>query len=221
MSMRKKSSATCSVVEQNTHDQAKKPARGRPDDHLRKQAVWLFPGVFLIHSLFIYGAYRPFVRASLIAALASTAVGFASRWIRNLRAIQALAMFLLAFLMLYTMGIVVPISFLVVVQRRELIGSVTGSSSAAIIALVAWRTHASLRREWSLPLEQSPGVVLYPHDNTVVRVAVDSSSRFLPVTAIVMMVTLISLLVVARGNSWHLLLRWLSHRCSWLCSAPT
>jgi hypothetical protein len=183
---------------------SRNPRADDPTMVFRKQAVWLFPGVFLVHSLFVYGAYRPLLRASLIAALASTAVGLATRWVRSVTTVQALAMFLIGFFMLHTMGILVPLSFVAVVDRRELIGWVAGSSSFALLAMLVWRTHASLRREWSVPLEQSPGVVLYTHDHTLVRVAVENQSRFLPVTGIVMLVTLVVLLLVARGTSWYL-----------------
>jgi len=43
----------------------RKRKHARADDptiSFRKQAVWLFPGVFLIHSLFVYAAHRPLVR---------------------------------------------------------------------------------------------------------------------------------------------------------------
>lgn len=179
------------------------PRSTDPTITFRKQAVWLFPSAFLIHSLFVYGAYRPLVRPSLFAALVSTAIGLGIRWVRNLRAVQALAMFLIAFLMLYTMGVVAPTALLVVVDQRDAIGLVSSLSIFAIVVLVAGRTWASLRREWSLPLEESPNVVLYPHDNTLVRVAVNNPSRFLPVAAATMLVVLIVLLLATRGTSWY------------------
>jgi hypothetical protein len=182
----------------------KKPRADDPTAGFRKHAVWLFPGVFLIHSMFAYGAYRPLVRVSLIAALASTAVGLASRWVRRATTLQALAIFLIAFLMLYTMGIVVPIAYLVVADQREMIGWVACSSIIAMLGMLAWRVRASLRTEWSAPLEHSPGVVLYTHDHTLVRHPVDSQGHFLLATGTIMLVTLVVLLLLARGTSWYL-----------------
>jgi hypothetical protein len=177
---------------------------GDPTVTFRKKAVWLFPGIFLFHSMLIYGAYRPLVQASLVATIASAAVGLACRWIRNVRTVHALAMFLLAFFMLYMMGIVAPVAFLTLVERRDLIGVIGGASIVAITASVAWRTRASLRRDWSLPLEQSPGIVLFPHDNTLVKVAVENSSQYFSRAAMFMLAVLIVSLVTTHGTSRYL-----------------
>jgi hypothetical protein len=182
----------------------KNPRADDPTVVFRKQAVWLFPSIFLIHSLIVYGAYRPLTQMTLFAALGSAVVGFASRWTRNLRVVHALALFLLAFFMLYTMGVVAPIAFLVLVERRDLIGAVGGTSVVALTSLVAWRTRASLRQDWSLPLEQSPGVILYPHDNTLVRVAVKGSGGYLGAASMVMLTVLVFGLVTTHGTARYL-----------------
>lgn len=184
--------------------QRKDPRSDDPTVVFRKTAVWLFPSLFLIHTLFIYGVYPPFTQASLIAVFASAVVGLSTRWIRDLRTVHALAMFLLAFFMVYTMGVAAPVAFVALMERRDLIAIVGGASLALLATLIAWRTHVSLRRDWSLPLEQSPGIILFPHDNTLVKVAVGNSSRYSPRGAFAMLVIFVVSLFATHGTARYL-----------------
>jgi len=174
-----------------------------PTSPFRRHAVWLFPGVFLIHSLIIYGVYPIFFRASLALALGSAVGGLAIRWVRNATTVLALAVFLLAFLMLYIMGIAAPIALLAISNQRGWIPWSGLLSSILLLSALSWRVRVSLRNEWSESLEKTPGVVVNMNDHTLVRYPGASESAFASIAALLMLAIFVPLLFLARGSSTY------------------
>jgi hypothetical protein len=175
-----------------------------PSIAFRKHAVWLFPSAFLIHSLMLYGIYRPFAQPSLALVAIAAVSGFLVRWVRRAAVVQALAIFIMAFLLLYVLGLLGPIAYLVVANHREWIAVSGGAIAGLMVSMLVVRVRASLRLEWSESLDVSPGVVLSPSTHTLVRYPVERPGGFLGKSALVLLGPLIVLLVIARGTTWYM-----------------
>jgi hypothetical protein len=174
-----------------------KKAASDPTAAFRRNAFWLYPGVFLFHSLLIYGIYRPMLEASLAAAGAAFLIGIAVRWIRGATTVLALATLLMAFLLLYLIGILSPIAYLVISKHTEWTAWSVGGSTLLILVTWIWRFRRSLQVEWTKPMEKAPGVVLNLETETLVRYPVDHQNSFLSVAGMTSLVVLAMLYFLA------------------------
>lgn len=169
-----------------------------PTVPFRKGAVWLYPIAFVFHALLLSAVYRPLGEASSLAVLVAVGLGLGIRWMRSATMVLGLLTFLLGFMLLYLLGILVPVAFCVVVERREWIAWSALISTTLICSVLFWRIRESFRLEWSGALEESPGVVLDKRDNTLVRYPVEAPGSSFSIVVVASGVALILLFVVLR-----------------------
>jgi hypothetical protein len=135
----------------------------------RRHAFWLGPSMLLFHALFLYGLAPQLVRANLVAVPVTFLGGFALLRFRRATTILAAAIGLFTFGLVYTPGVVAPMSYLALVKHPEWMPPVLVLSLIGLGGFCASRVRASLRIEWAQPLDKTPGVHLSVEHGTLRR----------------------------------------------------
>ena len=171
----------------------------------RRTAVVLFPAIVLLHTIFVRALAPELQKANLYAAGVALVCGIAFRWLRHATAVVAIISLFTAVTFIYMFGIAAPLSYLVVSGRSDwlLWAAPTCIGSFGLLLLV--RVLASIKWDWSRPLEETPGVQIATQDWILWREFGAETQRF-NVTAAVLGVAVIVAFGFLRGTPQELVL---------------
>lgn len=124
----------------------------------RRHAVWMFPAVMLLHGIWVRGLAPDLQVLNLCVAAAALPFGLGFRWMRRATSVIVVMIGFSAFTFLWMFGLAVPLTFLVLAGLDAWIPWV-GLTLAALLGAFVWiRVRVSLRRDWSVPLDQVDGI---------------------------------------------------------------
>jgi hypothetical protein len=172
----------------------------------RRHAVWLFPSMVLLHAVFVRALAPGLQRANLILAIVALAGGLAYRWAQRATTV-IVVLFGFSFLTFtYLFGIAVPMSYLIVSGQRDWVSWAAPTSAAVHTAFLLVRVRASLRSEWSKPLDEVAGIHIATNDWILRQEFGQRPSPILNMVAVGLGLAFIPLLTFTRGGASYLVL---------------
>lgn len=171
----------------------------------RRHSVWMFPAVILLHSIVVRALAPDLQLANLVAAVVALPIGLAFRWLRRATAVIAVMIAFTTFVFLWMFGIATPLSYLVLIGRRDWIPW-AGFTNASALGVFLWlRVRASLDREWSKPLDTTAGVHIATQDWILRREFGKSEHPVFTAVAVLLGIILIPVFAFSRGRPEYLL----------------
>ena len=170
----------------------------------RRTAIWVFPAILLLHAIFLQALAPGLQRANLVAAALGLVGGFAFRWVRRATTVIAVIAVLGVFTFPYLMGIAAPLSYLAFANQRGWMPLAACAGILVFAAFMILRVRASLSKEWSQPLEKTPGVQIATNDWILWRYFGRHGQPVLSVLATALLFTLVPVLSLSRGRPDYL-----------------
>jgi len=135
----------------------------------RRGAGFFFPIAILMHLLFTHRVWPALALPSLTIATILVLVGLAFRYVRRALVVLAVGSVHLWFFFVYTLGITPTIGYLVLTNHRDWLPWAPLASAALLLTFLAYRVRLDLARDWSRPLDETPGVVVNRKEATLWR----------------------------------------------------
>jgi hypothetical protein len=177
----------------------------------RRTAVVLFPAMILLHAIFIRALAPELQKANLYAAGVALVCGFGFRWLRRATTIFGIIALLGIFTFIYMFGVAAPLSYLVAIGHHQWLPWAAPISVSVLGTLLVASARLSLQRDWSKPLDQTPGVHIATQDWILWREFGSETPRSNVVAAFVALAFILAFAFL-RDSSHELLLA--------LCAGP-
>lgn len=166
----------------------------------RRHAVWMFPAVVLLHGIWVRGLAPDLQVLNLCVAAAALPFGLAFRWMRRATSVIAVMIGFSAFTFLWMFGLAVPLTFLALGGLQAWMPWVGLTLAALLGAFVLIRVRVSLRREWSIPLEQVDGIHITTEGGALWRDFGKPEHPVFNTVAVLLLVLLIPLFLLTRDH---------------------